>query len=506
MVHYKSLTLFSIGMLSFFTKGRVVAFIFLAIIVSAGGYLFFYAKNNKTEFAINSLNLFQKVTKLLPLSTDTKKEIEVVNTLVQTLAAKDNKTRVFFVLLQNNHELRPGGGFLGQYAVIKIKNGEVISAIVEDANLLDQRIKNANIKITPPWPLVRYAQTKRWLLHDSNFSPDFPFNAQKAEYFYRLGGGREKFDGVIAVNADVFNRALALTGPITVPVESFTYINGVFSKSSETKTFTSENGTLLLEEAVEKKFLINEDIDIPAEYKQNRKNVMKLIAGEMIKRLNHIDQIPKIAEFIQEELRTKDVMLYFHDETLQTLVKDVHWDGGVTTDWTGDYLMVVDANIGALKSDYYIKRSLSYTVDFTGAEPKANVSYTYNHTATRGDWRTSDYHTYTRILTPIGSKYIDQTRRHTGGILSQDSTELKKTIFGYKVDAVMGRELETGIEYTLPSTITPENYRLLIQKQSGIGTISATITIKTTEKTYTQTFDLSKDLNLSLQEVEEQKP
>ncbi|MFZ2299579.1 MAG: DUF4012 domain-containing protein [Candidatus Moraniibacteriota bacterium] len=489
----------------FLTKGWLIAFAVVIVVISSGIYLFFYVKDHKTEFAASSLNLFQKVSQLLPIAPDTKKEIAVVNTLVQELTKQDGKVHVFMVLLQNNHELRPGGGFLGQYAVVKIKNGAIISTVVEDANLLDQRIKDANIKITPPWPLIRYAQAKRWLLHDSNFSPDFPFNAEKAEYFYRLGGGREKFDAVIAVNSDVFNNALKLTGPITVPVESFAYADGIFVKKTETKTFTSENGTLALEEAVEKKFLVNDDIDIPAEFKQNRKNVMKLIAAEMVKRLNSIGNIPKIAEFTQNELRTKDVMLFFHDETLQSLVESVHWDGSVAKDWAGDYLMVVDANLGALKTDYYIKRSLAYTVDFTGEHPKANVSYTYDHTAPYGDWRTSDYHTYTRILAPQGSKYIEPSRRHTGGVLSQDSDDLKKTVFGYKVDALIGQTLETGIEYTLPDTITADGYRLLIQKQSGTGTIPVTVTIKTKDGEYTQSFELTKDLNLSIQAVEAQQ-
>lgn len=487
------------------TKGRIIAIVFFAIFIGSGTYLFFYAKSHKTEFAAGSFNLFQKVSHLLPIAPDTKKELDVVNQLVQELAKQDNQVRVFLILLQNNHELRPGGGFLGQYAIIKIKNSQIISTVVEDANLLDQRIKDADIKVTPPWPLQRYAQAKRWLMHDSNFSPDFPFNAQKAEYFYRLGGGREKFNGVIAANTDVFNHALELTGPVTVPVESFSYVNGTFAKSTETKTFTSANGTLMLEEAVEKKFLVNEDIEIPAEFKQNRKNVMKLIATEMIKRLNHIDQIPKLAEFVQSELRNKDIMMYFHDENLQSLVEGVHWDGGVASDWTGDSLMVVDANLGALKSDFYVKRSLDYTVDFTGEKPMASVIYTYDHTATHGDWRTSDYHTYTRILAPLGSKYIDQSRKNTGGVLSQDSEDLSRTVFGYKVDALIGQTLETSIRYELPETVTADNYRLLIQKQSGAGTIPVTVHIKTKDGEHTQTADLLKDLNLSLQEVEEKK-
>ncbi len=489
----------------FFTKGRIVLATFIIILAGSGYYLFSYAKSHKTEFAASSLNLFQKVSKILPLEADTKKELDVVNQLVQELTKQDDRVRVFMVLLQNNHELRPGGGFLGQYAIIKIKNGSIISTFVEDANLLDQRIKNADIKITPPWPLTRYSQIKRWMLRDSNFSPDFPFNAEKAEYFYRLGGGREKFDGVFAVNSDVFNHALELTGPITMPVDSFALVDGTFVKKTDSKTFTSDNGTLALEEAVEKQFLVNDDIEIPAAFKEARKNVMKLIAAEMVKRLNHIDNIPKIAQFAQSELRNKDIMLFFHDANLQALVESVHWDGGVTEDWTGDYLMVVDTNLGALKSDFYMKRSLVYTVDFTGEHPRANVSYTYNHTATRGDWRTSDYHTYTRILAPLGSKYIEPSRRRTGGILSTDSTDMKKTVFGYKVDALIGQTLETGIEYTLPDTITPNDYRLLIQKQSGTGTIPVTVTIKTKEKEYTQSFELKKDLNLSIQEVEERK-
>ncbi len=34
-----------------------------------------------------------------------------------------------------------------------------------------------------------------------------------------------------------------------------------------------------------------------------------------------------------------------------------------------DYFMISDANLGAFKSDYYVKRALDYTVDFTGERP-----------------------------------------------------------------------------------------------------------------------------------------
>ena len=158
----------------FWTKGRLILIAALVIILGLSWLGFTLIQSHKTEFAVGSLALLEKVSKLLPLEPDTKREIAVANQLVQELTLRDDQIRVFMILLQNNHELRPGGGFLGQYAVIKIKNAEIISAVVEDAKLLDQRIKDADIKVTPPWPLTRYAQIKRWMLRDSNFSPGFP--------------------------------------------------------------------------------------------------------------------------------------------------------------------------------------------------------------------------------------------------------------------------------------------------------------------------------------------
>ena len=471
------------------TRKRLIGILVTLALLGGGFFVFLYSTSHKTEIAARTLNIFDKVSKLLPLEPDTKKEVSVANTLIQTLTAHDDKTYSFFILLQNNFELRPGGGFLGQYAVVKVKNGELVSTFVEDANLLDQRIKNAGIAVTPPWPLTRYMQIRKWMLRDSNFSPDFPTNAQKAEYFYRLGGGREKFDVVIAVDAVVFDHVLGLTGPISIPGYPGTY--------------SSNGGALQLEEAVEKSYLGD---DVSASAKEGRKTIMKKLAAEIMTRLATVDNIPKIASLVQEELRNKDIMLFFHDATLQSLVESVHWDGSVTKDWSSDSLMVVDANMGALKSDAYIKRALEYSVDFTtGRRPKATVVYTYTHTATHGDWRTSDYHTYTRVYAPSGSTYIENSRQKTGGVGTQEDATFKKTVFGYKVDALIGQTLPTSISYELPETIQESSYRLLIQKQSGIGTIPVTVNLKTSEGEFSAHYDLKKDLILEIQQIEQKQ-
>lgn len=466
----------------FFTKMRIILIVLLVLIVTGGFYFFSYAKTHKTELAIGSLNLFQKVSQLLPLAPDTKKEIEVVNTLVETLTKKDDQVHVFLVLLQNSDELRPGGGFLGQYAIIKIKNGEVISTFVEDANLLDQRIV---ADVPTPYPFVRKMQLKKWKFRDSNFSPDFPTNAEKAQYFYRLAGGYEKFDSVIAVNSLTFNNILALTGPIQIP--------------GDPNVYTSQDGAYKLEDRVERVYLGE---DVPAELKQNRKLIMKRIAAEIMRRVATISNVPKLAEFAQKELRNKDIMLYFKDPTLQSLVESVYWGGGIAKNWTGDYLMLLDANMGALKTDFYIKRSLDYTVDFTQEKPTATLVYTYKNTATHGDWRTSDYHTYLRAYVPKNSVFLE--RKMINVVTTKEA--FNKTYFDGFVDVEIGQsDVNTTLKYELPSTITPDNYRLLIQKQSGVGTLPVTVHLKTKEKEYTQSADLLKDLNFTIQTVEGKK-
>lgn len=230
---------------------------------------------------------------------------------------------------------------------------------------------------------------------------------------------------------------------------------------------------------------------------------MKKLAAEIMKRVATVGNIPKLAEFAQNELRNRDIMLYFPDEKLQALVESVHWDGSVTEDWTGDYLMLVDANMGALKTDYFIRRKLDYTVDFTGEKPTGTLIYTYSNTAPYGDWRTSDYHTYLRALVPKGSVFLE--RKWINAVITRE--EFNKTYFGGFVDVEIGQsDVATTLKYELPPTITAENYRLLIQKQSGVGTIPVTIHVKMKDgKTYDQSTELKKDLNLSIQQVEEKK-
>jgi len=449
--------------------------LFVLAVGLIGGY--FLIKNaDKVSLVSSSLNVAKTVIKLLPVAEDTKKEVETIDALVNKFTQKDNVERKFLLLLQNNMELRPGGGFLGQYAVVKIKNGEVTNLVFEDANLLDQRI---TAKVPAPYPFEKMMSLKKWKFRDSNFSPDFPTNVDKAKYFYRLAGGNSDFDGVIAINADTFSNAFELTGPMTV--------NGV--------TLDKDNAVLKLEEIVEKKYLLNEDIDT-----QNRKAIMKTLASQMMDKLTGLNNIPKLSSFVLNELRNKDVMLNFIDADLQSKVAEVHWDGAVSTDWGSDYFMMVDANMGALKSDYYIDRSIEYNVDLAGEKPIAEVYLLYKHNATYGDWRTSDYHSYLRVYAPLGSTLLER-EMVSYPLLDED---FNKSYFGFTLHVLINRETKVRLKYELPESVREGDYKLLIQKQSGVGDVPVKIHVKTKDGEFDKEDTLKKDLKFEIGETTEE--
>lgn len=460
---------------------RAIKTIVIICLLSAILYLAFhfgkepiktYVKNHKESLAAKSLSIVNKTYSLLPVEADKKKELDVINQMVQALTEQNGKTWTFMILLQNNMELRPGGGFLGQYAIIKIKDGQVISTFVEDANLLDQRI---TAKIAPPYPFFRMMQLKTWKFRDSNFSPDFPTNVSKAKYFYRLSGRYEDFDGIIAVNADVFNDILKITGPIEVP--------------GYAAVFNSENATLKLEEIVEKAYIMNPELDT-----QNRKAIIKKMAPIIMDKLFTASNIAGIASFVHEETQKKNIMFNFKDPALQSAVASVYWDGSVASNWGSDYLMVVDANMGALKTDYYMRREMSYDIDLTQPKPTATLYLKYTNTAPYGDWRTSDYHEYMRVYVPKGSVLLE--REMLGSPIT--NSEFDKTYFGFVMHVVMGKEVNARIKYELPENFDRENYKLLVQKQSGSGAVPFKVHIKNSKGELNQEVTLTKDMKFEI--------
>ncbi|MFH1233068.1 MAG: DUF4012 domain-containing protein [Patescibacteria group bacterium] len=373
--------------------------------------------------------------------------------ILSAIAGYPEKAK-FLIILQNNDELRPTGGFIGTYGILEIDSGDIAEFVTHDIYHLDMPIKD-KLRVVPPEPLKKYLGVDNWYLRDANWSPDWPTSAKKIDWFYQVENKlnkqaeQEKFSGIIAITPLFIIDLLAITGPIKID-------NVIYDKN---------NFQELLQYKVEKGYI---SLGTPS---WQRKEVIGEIAKELKIKLFDlpVKQLPEVLTMLNNNLDTKNILIYLSDPSAEDLVKQQGWAGEIKkTD--DDYLMVVDANMAALKTNAVVNRSLDYKVDqnFDGLFAKLKINYSHHGNF---DWKTTRYRTWTRVYAPLGSQLIK-----TEGFVDNEVViinELGKTCFGGFVSIEPGKIGNLYLEYKLPfSSLTKKgggvfSYNLYIQKQPG---------------------------------------
>lgn len=440
----------------------------------AGWFLFWEIRNGHWK-------IFDAPIRALPIDGERRADMRALLSIADFVLKKDGETRTYLILFQNNYELRPGGGFIGSFGILKMKDGEVLEFAVHDTGNFDGRIPST---VEPPYPMRETLKIGSWKLRDSNYSPDFPTNAKQAETFYRMGEGGEAFDGIVGITTDVLLSFLSVTGPVEVP---------------DYGTFGGETAVWDLEYQVERGFL-EQGID-----RGERKSMMNLLGWRVLDKVKMMSLSGRYRLFEAglTDLHRKNIQLFFDDADAMNKIRAARWDGAVDREWKNDAFLAVDANVGAWKSDYFVKRSYEYTVDFTGEKPRARFAVTYKHTATEKDWRTNDYQSFFRLYVPEGS-WLDSTEGFSTEPVFGE--EVGKRTFGAIVHVPLGGEKTVMMNYVLPDTIRSIFHELKIEKQPGLHGIPVSVTVlkKDGSKTVKQ-FVLDRDIVItSLGEIEEQ--
>ncbi|MBI2458948.1 MAG: DUF4012 domain-containing protein [Parcubacteria group bacterium] len=403
-----------------------------------GSGIFFALKDkiNQVKTQINQAGLI--LDKAVPLSQ-----------LIPALAGYPSQAN-YLVMLQNNDELRPTGGFLGTYGISRIKDGDILSFTTHDIYHLDMPVQK-KINIAPPEPIKKYLNDK-WYLRDANWSPDWPTAARTINKFYQtesfLNPAAEKipeFSGLLAVTPKLVTDFLKITGPVTI----------------EGQAYDQNNFQDLLQYRVEKGYLV---LGVSA---WQRKEVI----GEIFKQLKiKIFDLParqwsEIINTAINNLTEKNLLLYLADSQLESLAAQNGWAGEIKN-YYGDYLMVVDANLAALKTDAVMSRSLNYKItEQAGRGLSAKLTLNYAHNG-RLDWKTSAYKSYTRVYAPLGSQLIKISGYKPEDIAT--GSEAGKTWFGFYLTVEPGKINNITVEYKLPPGLRlNNNYNLYIQKQPG---------------------------------------
>jgi hypothetical protein len=360
----------------------------------------------------------------------------------------------YLLLLLNNRELRPGGGFIGTYGILDIKDGEIKTFDTDNIYNFDKLSEPFWTKKSPE-PMRQYLNQPKWFMRDSNWWPDFPESSKKALEFYKGEGGREEFDGVIGITPDVLEDIIALIGDITV--------DGI--------TFTPDNFWDRLEYEVEYGYA-KKDVEFAG-----RKDIIADLGRLVIGKLYDLpyEKWNGMFDLISTNVNEKQLMIYFVDEPMQKLSEEKGFSGQVKSS-AGDFVLIADANLAALKTDSVMSRTLVYklTQNENGdliAEAKMN----YQNLGTYS-WKTSKYRSYSRLYAPFGSELIEVT---AGGkkIDKVDTIkEFNKTVFGLFFEVEPQTSKEIVWKYKLPQRVVDSlksgKYELLVQKQPGVPKIN----------------------------------
>jgi hypothetical protein len=318
----------------------------------------------------------------LPRLARSLHEAETIAGILPSILGAEG-TKRYLVVFQNNAELRPTGGFIGSFALLDVRRGELASVEIPGGGSYDLK-GGLRAKLVSPRPL--HLINPHWQFQDSNWSPDFPTAAQTMRWFYEKSGGPTT-DGVVAITATLMERLLEITGPIEMPE---------YGKTIDAANFYFET---------------QKEVEIDYDRAENKpKKFIGDLAPRVLERLLKADESAyvRLIDLLDAALEEKHLMVWFADAGIQSKAGEFGWTGALKgTD--GDYLAVVHTNIGGQKTDLAMKESIDHAVKVLpdgGAIVTLTISRT--HTGTKGALfsgvRNVDY---LRIFVPLGSTLVE---------------------------------------------------------------------------------------------------
>lgn len=242
------------------------------------------------------------------------------------------REREYLLLLQNNHELRPTGGFIGSLALVHVDRGVVEEIDVQSVYDPDGQLEEY---IAPPDPLTPI--TDRWYLRDANWFIDWQLSASKVAEFFEKEGGNT-VDGIIAITPTVIEDLLRITGPITVPG---------YDQAVDAESFVAVTQDLVT-------YSYDRDTNRPKQFLADLTPVLlgRVFSGEAKSALAVLDSLSR-------SIAQKQLLLSFKDEVEAAELARLGWDGALPAAAQG-FLHVNNANVGGHKSDQFVEQELDY--------------------------------------------------------------------------------------------------------------------------------------------------
>jgi len=232
------------------------------------------------------------------------------------MGATDEGPKTYLVLVQNEDELRPTGGFITAAGTLLVRDGRISNLDFQNSGNFDDWTKPYPVA---PWQLRQYMNSPVLIFRDTNWFTDYPTAALYAEYLYSYISDHS-VDGVIAFDQQVLVDFLAVTGPIELedvayPIDASNVV--AYMRASKTPTA--------------------EEVASPD---WNNKAFINKISRALISRIFSGDvQWEQLSSLLIQALDERHLMIQLDSPTMTTFLADRHWDGSVLA-VDGDFLMI----------------------------------------------------------------------------------------------------------------------------------------------------------------------
>ena len=402
-----------------------------------------------------------KLKTKLTAERDNAEKIRKILPILSEVLGLDGKRREYMVLLQNENEIRPSGGFIGSYAILSFEGGKLLSFEVKDIYEADGQLKG---HVEPPIEIKKYLGEAAWFMRDANWQSSFPMAAKDIQWFLEKETGR-KVDGVIGLNLAVVKSILGVTGEIFVPdFKEKINKDNLYEQAeyySETKFFAGSVQKASFLGAISKQLL--EEIK-SAKGAEGQKLLMEVV----------------------DLMDRNEIQVVLNETKAAEVLANAGWDGAIYEGKCNgekcyaDYLYIVEANLGVNKANYFLYRNVERQVVIGEKTISNTLKIAYENTAKSSAWPGGDYKNYLRIYVPAGTS-VQEVNWSLGGssekkIVSGEDLKITqvgaKEEIGFLVTVPVGKKVSVEVKYAENidlSALQSFSYLSYIQKQSGFG-------------------------------------
>jgi len=411
------------------------------------------------SFDAHLVKLLQEFQANIPMLRTTLAQVDQLLPVLPNLLGIGTSAHYLIEILDST-ELRPGGGFIGNYGIATFSGGRLTAARITDTYLLDKPFEFAGHTIPfPPtysW-FAHYLALSSWSLRDSNLDADFPTAARYAEANFEHEGGNVPLQGVVAITPSFIEQVLKITGPISVPEyhEMITAQNLVDRIHYHQLVATGES--------------TNSPSSL-GNYPSQRKRFTELL-GEHLQA--HIQQLPSstlptLVKVFIYAIQSKDVQVYLNAGAAENLLLLNHLADAIESPG-GDSLFVVDANVGGGKANNLITSTVSdqVTIDSSG-NAIHHVTLRYAWTTSGNVYGSGLYKDYVRVYVPVDSVLLSQQGWQPQGSSVQFGRKAWAGFFTLVNGQTRTISLIWSSQDAAKRNASSWHYQYLLQRQAGI--------------------------------------